>query len=33
MKQLLAVLLCVSIPLTLFASDVNYKVTYDGFSP
>ena len=32
MKQLLAVLLCVSIPFTLFASDINYKVTYDGGS-
>ena len=32
MKQLLAVLLCVSIPFTLFASDVNYKVIYDGGS-
>jgi hypothetical protein len=32
MKQLLAVLLCVSIPFTLLASDINYKVTYDGGS-
>jgi CxxC motif-containing protein (DUF1111 family) len=32
MKQLLAVLLCVSIPLTLTASDNGYKVTYDGGS-
>ncbi len=32
MKQLLAVLLCASIPFTLFASDINYKVIYDGGS-
>ena len=32
MKQLLAVLLCISIPLSLIASDNSYKVTYDGGS-
>jgi hypothetical protein len=32
MKQLLAVLLCLAIPFTAFAADVNYKVTYDGGS-
>ena len=32
MKQLLAVLLCISIPLTLIASDNSYKVIYDGGS-
>jgi len=32
MKQLLAVLSCVSIPLSVIASDNSYKVTYDGGS-
>jgi CxxC motif-containing protein (DUF1111 family) len=32
MKQLLAVLLSLAIPLTLFAGDNSYKVAYDGGS-
>ena len=32
MRQLLAVLLCVSVPLALTARDNSYKVTYDGGS-
>jgi CxxC motif-containing protein (DUF1111 family) len=32
MKQLLAVLLCISTSLTVFASDNSYKVIYDGGS-
>jgi hypothetical protein len=30
MKNLLAVLLCFVIPLTVFAGDAGYKVNYDG---
>lgn len=32
MKHTLAVILCVAIPVALFASDNSYKVTYDGGS-
>jgi len=32
MKQLLAVLLCISLPLALTAGDNSYKVAYDGGS-
>ena len=32
MKQLLAVILCVTIPVGLFAGDNSYKVAYDGGS-
>jgi hypothetical protein len=32
MRSLLVVLLCVAIPLTAFAGDNSYKVTYDGGS-
>ena len=32
MRQLMAVLLCVSVPLALTARDNSYKVTYDGGS-
>jgi CxxC motif-containing protein (DUF1111 family) len=32
MKQLLAVLLCISLPFALVAKDNSYKVTYDGGS-
>ena len=32
MRQFLAVLLCVLIPASMFASNVNYKVIYDGGS-
>ena len=32
MKQLLAALLCISIPLSVIAADNSYKVTYDGGS-
>jgi hypothetical protein len=32
MRPLLAVVLCVSIPLTIFAGETSYKVTYDGGS-
>jgi hypothetical protein len=30
MKQLLALLLCLALPLAIFAGDTAYKVTYDG---
>jgi hypothetical protein len=32
LRSLLAVVLCVSIPLTIFAGETSYKVTYDGGS-
>ena len=32
MKSLVAVLLCIAIPITAFAGDNSYKVTYDGGS-
>jgi len=32
MKSFLAVLLCIAIPLTIFAGETSYKVTYDGGS-
>ena len=32
MKSLLAVVLCLAIPFTLFAGETSYKVTYDGGS-
>ena len=32
MKQLLALLLCVAVPVTVFANDNSYKVAYDGGS-
>jgi hypothetical protein len=32
MKKLLVVILCLAIPLTVFASDSGYKVNYDGGS-
>jgi hypothetical protein len=32
MRQLLAVVLCIAIPLTIFAGETSYKVTYDGGS-
>jgi CxxC motif-containing protein (DUF1111 family) len=32
MKKLLVVLLCLTIPLTVFAGENSYKVTYDGGS-
>jgi len=32
MRQLLAVVVCITIPFSVFASEVNYKVTYDGGS-
>ena len=32
MKSFLALLLCIAIPLTVFAGDISYKVTYDGGS-
>lgn len=32
MKHTIAVILCVAIPVALFASDNSYKVTYDGGS-
>lgn len=32
MRQLLAIVLCVLVPLSIFANNVNYKVTYDGGS-
>ena len=32
MRQLLAVVVCIAIPFSLFAGEVNYKVTYDGGS-
>lgn len=32
MKQLLAVLLCLAVPLAIFGADAGYKVTYDGGS-
>ena len=32
MNKLLAVVLCIAMPLTVFAADNGYKVTYDGGS-
>lgn len=32
MNKLLVIVLCVALPLTVFASDNGYKVTYDGGS-
>ena len=32
MKCLIAVVLCIAVPVTVFASDGGYKVTYDGGS-
>ena len=32
MKSLIAIVLCVAIPVTVLASDGGYKVTYDGGS-
>jgi hypothetical protein len=32
MKHLIAVLLCIAIPIMAFAGDNSYKVTYDGGS-
>ena len=32
MNKLLAMVLCLAIPLTVFAGDNGYKVTYDGGS-
>ena len=32
MKSFLAVVLCIAIPLTIFAGETSYKVTYDGGS-
>ena len=32
MRQFLAVLLCIAIPLAVLAGETNYKVTYDGGS-
>jgi hypothetical protein len=32
MNKLLVIVLCLALPLTLFASDNSYKVTYDGGS-
>jgi hypothetical protein len=32
MKQLLAILLCVLVPMTAFAADNGYKINYDGGS-
>ncbi len=32
MKQILALLLCIALPLAVFAGDASYKVTYDGGS-
>ena len=32
MSKLLAIVLCLAIPLTIFAADNGYKVTYDGGS-
>jgi CxxC motif-containing protein (DUF1111 family) len=32
MKSILAVVLCVVVPLAVFAGDISYKVTYDGGS-
>jgi hypothetical protein len=32
MRQLLAVVVCIAIPFSVFAGEVNYKVTYDGGS-
>jgi hypothetical protein len=32
MKSLVTIILCVAIPLTIFASDNGYKITYDGGS-
>ena len=32
MRQILALCLCIAIPLTVLASDTSYKVTYDGGS-
>ena len=32
MKKLLVVVLCLAIPLTVFAADNGYKITYDGGS-
>lgn len=32
MKCLIAVVLCIAVPITVFASDGGYKVTYDGGS-
>ena len=32
MKSLFAVVLCIAIPVTVFAGDSGYKVTYDGGS-
>ena len=32
MSKLLAIVLCLAIPLTVFAGDNGYKVTYDGGS-
>jgi hypothetical protein len=31
-RQLLAVVVCITLPFTVFAGQVNYKVTYDGGS-
>lgn len=32
MRQLLAVLLCLAVPISCLGGNVNYKVTYDGGS-
>jgi hypothetical protein len=32
MRQLLAVVVCITLPFSVFAGQVNYKVTYDGGS-
>jgi hypothetical protein len=32
MNSFLAIVLCIAIPLTVFAGDNGYKVTYDGGS-